>query len=69
VYYTESEIYCVGGLLMLGTSHIIYTMHQEKDVKVFETEQEARTALLKEKVTNLEQKVAKIENSVLRFFL
>ena len=37
-------------------------IHQSRDVQVLETEQEARTALL-------EQKVAKIEKSVLRFFL
>ena len=46
------------------TSHnkVYFTEYQEKDVQVFETEQEARTALL-------EQKIAKIEKSVLRFFL
>jgi hypothetical protein len=57
VYFTERIL-----RLMFGEDYKTYTMHQDKDVQVFDTEQEARTALL-------EQKVAKIEKSVLRFFL
>jgi hypothetical protein len=57
VYFTEVMIEFYGGQIPMGTF-----MYKDTDVQVFETEQEARTALL-------EQKVAKIEKSVLRFFL
>ena len=57
VYFIECIDYFFGEKIYGATS-----MYIDKNVQVFETEQEARTALL-------EQKVAKIEKSVLRFFL
>jgi hypothetical protein len=57
VYFIEEISYHLYEMVYGATS-----MYTDKYVQVFETEQEARTALL-------EQKVAKIEKSVLRFFL
>ena len=62
VYFTE---YQVGYGSIFGRITMT-VMHQEKDVQVFETEQEARTEA---RTALLEQKIAKIEKSVLRFFL
>jgi hypothetical protein len=57
VYFTEVMIEFYGGQIPMATF-----MYKDTDVQVFDTEQEARTALL-------EQKIAKIEKSFLRFFL